>query len=164
MHPTSDNPLGFQHGGFDVCPPDDPPRSTARQILTLTARSDRRRLLSAIQRCFYCKKPLTVKEGWLSLCSDLGGGRLAYPCSDLGGGRPVAIFEHTRCGPDVGYTIALSRCSDVSSVYGWLDHVGRKSWCSDVYLNALQQAEEHVKAERILRALKRTTQKRTAQK
>lgn len=122
------------------------PQSTPAQVRARTTAAHRRELAGAIRRCFFCRKPLTVKDGWLVFYSDWGGGRLSYPSTEPGA-TPVAHFEHTHCGPDTGYALQLGQCVDVGRQWGLLSHVRAKRWCSHVFLHALVLAEAHVLAE-----------------
>ena len=123
-----------------------PSESTPAQIRAHTAAARRRELANAIQRCFFCRKPVSATDGFLTLYSDWGGGRLGFPDGNEAA-MPVAHFCHTACGPDVGYSLPLERCKDVGSRYGLLNHIKDRVWCSYVYLHAIVLAEAHVLAE-----------------
>jgi hypothetical protein len=120
--------------------------STARECRAQQVATHRRELSRAIQRCFFCRQPVSVRDGWLEFYSDWGGGKLGYPTSDARA-LPVAHFTHTNCGPDGGYPIELKRCENVDAQWGWLQHIREKTWCSNTYLHALILAQRHVLAE-----------------
>jgi hypothetical protein len=136
--------------------------STPSQVRARTAAEHRRELARAIQRCFFCSKPVRVKDGWVAFYSDWGAGKLGYPCTDAGA-TPVAHFEHTRCGPDDGYALELKQCVEVGRHWGLISHIREKVWCSHVYLHALVLAEGHVLAEvEIAREKRRLAARRPA--
>jgi hypothetical protein len=118
--------------------------STPRQVLARQEANRRRELAGAIQKCFFCRQPVSVKDGWLELYADWGGGKLGYPSPEA---IPVAHFTHTGCGPDTGYALKLSQCDDVGTRWGLIQHIREKRWCSNIYLHALVLAQAHVRAE-----------------
>ena len=110
------------------------PTSTPAQIRAFTKAARRRELARAIRRCFFCKKPVSLKDGFLTFYSDWGRGQLGYPDPAA---TPVAHFCHTHCGPDVGYSLQLEQCKNVRAKYGLLNHIEQKTWRSDVFLVGL---------------------------
>jgi hypothetical protein len=137
-------------------PHHEPPTSLSspRQIRNRVAKEQRARLLGDIQRCFFCGEPVSCRDGHLEFYADHGSGRLTYP-ENSGRAVPLAVFTHSRCGPDSGYSLQLKRCTGVSERHGWIDHIRTKVWFSCRYALALVQAEAHVKAEAELAREKR---------
>lgn len=94
-------------------------------------------------RCSFCRRKVTLADGFLELYSSGPGGRLYYP----NGASPVVVVSHAECGPDGGYALALARLrGDVDSKYGWIRHIRDKGWSTPIYLTEIRRAAKLARA------------------